>query len=59
MSAWCCVCHNDPCDGLDCGVYLPWGAPRKKRVVDPATFSVERGRAWVTRRAKYGERGHR
>lgn len=45
--------------GLDDGPYLPGQAPRKKRTVDAETFSAERKRAWATRRAMYGPRGHR
>lgn len=48
-----CGCGNTPCDGLDCGPYLPGCAPRKR----PAPKSLEelreiRARAWATRRAK-------
>lgn len=60
MAGWHCVCGNQPCDGLDCGVWLPGYAPRK----NPAPKSPEqmadiRARAWETRRRKYGESGHR
>lgn len=46
--------------GLDDGPWLPGQAPRKR----PAPKSAEqmadiRARAWATRRAKYGEAGHR
>jgi len=54
-----CICGHDPCDGLDCGVFLPGQAPRKK---PSPKFADEmagiRVRAWATRRARYGERGH-
>lgn len=48
-----CICGHMPCDGLDCGVYLPGLAPRKV----PAPKSAEelraiRAKAWATRRAK-------
>jgi hypothetical protein len=55
-----CICGRDPCDGLDCGVYLPGQAPRKQP--DPksaADMAAIRATAWATRRAKYGDRGHR
>jgi len=57
---WHCTCNRNPCDGLDCGVWLPGRAPRKQ----PAAKSAEemasiRAQAWATRRGKYGERGHR
>lgn len=55
-----CVCGHDLCDGLDCGVYLPGQAPRKKAAQKPAAETAAiRGRAWATRRAKYGPEGHR
>lgn len=56
--AWHCECGHTPCDGLDCGVYLPGRKPRLKRQVDPAAYSAERRRAWETRREKYGASGH-
>jgi hypothetical protein len=54
---WHCVCGNDPCSGVDCGI--PIDPPRKK----PARRSAEearsiRAQAWATRRAKYGPRGN-
>lgn len=56
---WHCICHRDPCDGLDCGVYLPGRAPRKRPDPKPAAELTDiRARAWATRRAKYGPRGH-
>lgn len=59
VQAYCC-CGNAPCNGLDCGVYLPGRAPRKR----PGPKSAEevreiRRRAWETRRENYGKRGHR
>lgn len=55
-----CVCGHIPCDGLDCGVFLPGQAPRKKMATKPAEEMARiRAQAWATRRAKYGERGHR
>lgn len=58
-SAWQCVCGNEPCDGLECGVWLPGHAPRKQHVItDPASYSAARRRAWETRRLKYGPQGH-
>ncbi len=55
-----CVCGQTPCSGLDCGVYGPGGAPRKKVAPKPAEEMAEiRSKAWATRRAKYGVRGHR
>lgn len=55
-----CICGHDPCDGLDCGVFLPGHAPRRKSAPKPPEEVADiRARAWATRRAKYGERGHR
>lgn len=55
-----CVCDHDPCDGLDCGVFLPGQAPRKKPAPKSAAeISEIRARAWAARRAKYGKDGHR
>jgi hypothetical protein len=51
--------HREDQTGLDDGPYLPGRAPRKKRTADPAVVSAERKRAWKTRRANYGPRGHR
>jgi hypothetical protein len=48
---WKCVCGQGPCDGLDCGVYLPGCAPRKKAAPKTAAENAEiRARAWATRR---------
>lgn len=55
-----CVCGNEPCDGLDCGVFLPGQAPRKQVAPkSPEETARIRADAWATRRRKYGERGHR
>ena len=55
-----CVCGNDPCDGLDCGIYLPGRIPRKPYPKKSQSVVAEiRRRAWVTRRAKWGQHGHR
>lgn len=54
-----CECGHVPCDGLDCGVYLPGRAPRKRpEPKSAATLATIRARAWATRRARYGERVH-
>jgi hypothetical protein len=46
--------------GLDDGPYLPGQAPRKKPPVkSPEETRRIRQEAWATRRAKYGDRGHR
>jgi hypothetical protein len=55
-----CECGHTPCDGLDCGVYFPGCAPRKKPAPKPpAVVRDMKLRGWATRRAKYGPRGHR
>lgn len=57
---WKCTCGHDPCDGLDCGVYLPGQVPRRRPPPKPAEdISDIRAQAWATRRKKYGQRGHR
>jgi hypothetical protein len=57
---WCCVCGRDPCSGLDCGTFLLGQTPRRSAAPKPAEVVAEiRARAWATRRAKYGERGHK
>lgn len=49
---WCCTCGNEPCDGLDCGVYLPGQAPRQKAAPKSADeMRAIRAKAWATRRA--------
>lgn len=59
MIAAHCICGNTPCDGLDCGPYLPGQAPRKRPTPKSAEQMADiRARAWATRRAKYGEAGH-
>jgi hypothetical protein len=60
ISEWLCVCGSEPCNGLDCGVYLPGRKPRKVPHKKTASEMAQiRQRAWETRRAKYGECGHR
>lgn len=55
-----CICGHTTCDGLDCGVYLPGQAPRKKpEPKSPKEMAEIRARAWATRREKYGRYGHR
>ena len=57
---WRCVCGNTPCDGLDCGMWLPGCKPRKTPTPKSAEAASKiRAQAWETRRQKYGERGHR
>lgn len=57
---WHCICGHTPCEGLDCGVWLPGEAPRRKPAPKPpAVIAAIRARAWATRRVKYGPRGHR
>lgn len=59
MIAGECVCGHSPCDGLDCGPYLPGRAPRKRPAPkSPELVKAIRKIAWATRRAKYGEKGH-
>lgn len=46
-----CVCGHTPCDGLDCGPYLPGQAPRKKAAPkSPEELARIRAKAWQTRR---------
>lgn len=55
-----CVCDHNPCDGLDCGVFLPGQQPRKRPALKtPEQMADIRARAWETRRTKYGQYGHR
>jgi hypothetical protein len=50
--------HRPDNTGLDDGPLLR--TPRKKAAPKPAAVAAEiRSRAWATRRAKYGEHGHR
>ena len=52
--------HRPDNTGLDDGPYLPGHAPRK--AMDrkpPEESSAIRAQAWATRRAKYGQHGHR
>lgn len=52
--------HKPDMSGLDDGPYLAGRAPRKKAAPkSPAEMKDIRARAWATRRAKYGEHGHR
>lgn len=52
--------HRPDETGLDDGPWLPGCAPRKRPAPKPAEEITEiRCRAWATRRAKYGEHGHR
>lgn len=52
--------HRVDLTGLDDGPYLPGCAPRKKpEPKTPEELAAIRERAWQTRRANYGERGHR
>jgi hypothetical protein len=52
--------HKPDNSGLDDGPPLPGHAPRKKMEPKPADEVRDiRARAWATRRAKYGQRGHR
>jgi len=46
-----CVCGHTPCDGLDCGPYLPGRAPRKTLAPKTADeMKAIRAKAWATRR---------
>lgn len=50
---WKCVCAQTPCTGLDCGVYLPGQAPRKKSPAKtPEELRAIRKKAWATRNRK-------
>jgi hypothetical protein len=52
--------HKDDQSGLDDGPWLPGHQPRKKMEPRPvAEVGAIRRQAWATRRAKYGDRGHR
>lgn len=59
MSEWPCV-HGADCDGtgLDCGPNTERQYIRRAPIKSAAEVSEIRSRAWATRRAKYGERGH-
>lgn len=52
---WHCICGNEPCDGLDCGIDMSRKKPAPKSAEEMADI---RARAWATRRSKYGEHGH-
>lgn len=50
---WRCLCGHEPCDGLDCGVWLPGQQPRKKPAKkSPEELARIRAKAWATRRAR-------
>lgn len=52
--------HKPDNSGLDDGPPLPWRGPRKKAEPVPAEIAADRRkRAWETRRAKWGQYGHR
>ncbi len=52
--------HKTDQSGLDDGPPLPGHAPRKKMEPKSADEVRDiRARAWATRRAKYGQHGHR
>lgn len=52
--------HKRDHSGLDDGPWLPGHAPRKKPAPKtPEETTAIRAAAWATRRAMYGERGHR
>ena len=52
--------HKTDQSGLDDGPPLPGHAPRKKMEPKPTDEVKDiRARAWTTRRAKYGQHGHR
>lgn len=54
-----CICGRSPCEGLDCGPFLPGQAPRRRPPAkSPAEHAVIKARAWATRRARYGQCGH-
>ena len=56
MTRWPCI-HGASCPGtgLDCG---PDQSRKKPAPKSPGELKSIRARAWATRRAKYGERGH-
>lgn len=68
-AGYCSVCgqvlgwqhdHKPDQSGIDDGPWLPGRAPRKRPAPKPADeVSATRKRAWATRRAKYGQSGHR
>jgi len=52
--------HQPDQSGLDDGPPLPGCAPRKKpKPKSSAEMREIRSRAWTTRRAQYGQKGHR
>lgn len=53
-----CLCGHTPCDGLDCGPYLPGQAPRKKAAQKPPEELARiRAKAWNTRRNRLSKAG--
>ncbi len=57
---WPCV-HGADCDGagLDCGPDFTRQYTKRAAPKSASEMSEIRARAWATRRAMYGERGHR
>jgi hypothetical protein len=54
---WPCI-HGSECDGR--GLHCGPDQSRKKSTPKPASeMAAIRARAWETRRAKYGQQGHR
>lgn len=49
---WRCICDRTPCVGLDCGVWLPGQAPRRRSAPreTPEQLAAIRAKAWQTRR---------
>ena len=56
---WPCI-HGADCagDGLDCGPDQSRQYTKRAPQKTAAELTEIRARAWATRRAKYGERGH-
>ena len=56
---WPCV-HGSECagTGIDCGPDFTRQYTKRAAPKAAAEMSEIRARAWATRRAKYGERGH-
>lgn len=51
--------RRDDNTGLDDGPPLPGSTPRKRTDQAPGALSEIRRQAWQTRRARYGDHGHR